>query len=100
MEVFLGGSVGKEFACNEEDPRSIPGSGRSPGEGFHGQRSLAGYTVHGITRVRHDLATKPTSVLWKKEKKRGWKTQNKEKKNKGRCKKLETSSNTSGHLQL
>ena len=28
-----------------------------PGES-HGQRRLAG-TVHGITRVRHDLATKP-----------------------------------------
>ena len=25
----------------------------------HGQRSLAGYTVHGVTRVRCDLATKP-----------------------------------------
>ena len=26
-------SVGKESACNERDPTSIPGSGRSPGEG-------------------------------------------------------------------
>ena len=26
-------SVGKESACNAEDPASIPGSGRSPGEG-------------------------------------------------------------------
>ena len=25
----------------------------------HGLRSLAGYTVHGVARVRHDLATKP-----------------------------------------
>ena len=30
-----GGSDGKESACNVEDPGSIPGSGRSPGEG-HG----------------------------------------------------------------
>ena len=30
---FPGGSDGKEFACNEEDPGSIPGLGRSPGEG-------------------------------------------------------------------
>jgi len=29
---FPGGSDSKEFACNEGDPRSIPGSGRSPGE--------------------------------------------------------------------
>ena len=32
-------------------------SGQSPGES-HGQKSLAGYTVHGVRRVGHDLATK------------------------------------------
>ena len=31
--VFPGGSDGKESACNEGDPGSIPRSGRSPGEG-------------------------------------------------------------------
>ena len=30
---FPSGSASKESACNEEDPGSIPGSGRSPGEG-------------------------------------------------------------------
>ena len=30
---FPGGSVGKESSCNAGDPGSIPGSGRSPGEG-------------------------------------------------------------------
>ena len=30
---FLGGSDGKESACNAEDPGSIPGLGISPGEG-------------------------------------------------------------------
>ena len=30
---FPGGSYGKETACNAEDPGSIPGSGRCPGEG-------------------------------------------------------------------
>ena len=30
---FPGGSEGKESACNVGDPGSIPGSGRSPGEG-------------------------------------------------------------------
>ena len=30
---FPGGSVGKESACNAGDLGSIPGSGRSPGEG-------------------------------------------------------------------
>ena len=56
---FLGGSDGKESACNTGDASSIPGSGRSPGEGnglptavflpgeFRGQRSLAGYSLWG-----------------------------------------------------
>ena len=30
---FPGGSDGKESVCNARDPVSIPGSGRSPGEG-------------------------------------------------------------------
>ena len=30
---FPGGSDGKAFACNAGDPDSIPGLGRSPGEG-------------------------------------------------------------------
>ena len=31
---FPDGSDGKESACNAGDPGSIPGSGRSPGEGI------------------------------------------------------------------
>ena len=31
---FPGGSAGKESTCNAGDPSSIPGSGRSPGEGI------------------------------------------------------------------
>ena len=30
---FPQSSIGKEPACNAEDPGLIPGSGRSPGEG-------------------------------------------------------------------
>ena len=54
--VYISGSLGKESACNAGDLGSIPGSGRSPGEGngwissavfllgkSHGQRSLDGY---------------------------------------------------------
>ena len=60
---FPGGSDGKESACNVGDLGSIPGLGRSPGEGngysfqeytpvflpgeSHGQRSLAGYNPWG-----------------------------------------------------
>ena len=36
---FLYSSVGKESSCNAEDPSSIPGWGRVPGEGI-------GYLVH------------------------------------------------------
>ena len=34
MWGFPDGSDGKESACNVGDPSSIPGSGRSPGEGY------------------------------------------------------------------
>ena len=34
VKGFPHSSVGKESACNEEDPGSIPGLGRSPGEGI------------------------------------------------------------------
>ena len=56
---FPGGSEGKVSACNVGDPGSIPGLGRSPGEGngqstpvllpgkSHGQRSLVGYSPWG-----------------------------------------------------
>ena len=33
LKGFPGGSDGEESACNAGDPGSIPGSGRSPGEG-------------------------------------------------------------------
>ena len=34
MRGFLGSSAGKESTCNAGDPHSIPGSGRSAGEGI------------------------------------------------------------------
>ena len=54
---FPGGSDGKDSACNVGDPGSVPGLGSSPGarewlltlvflpREFHGQRSLAGYSL-------------------------------------------------------
>ena len=57
---FPHSSVGKSSACNAGDPGSIPGSGRSPGEGIgyplqysclenpHGGRSLVGYSPWGF----------------------------------------------------
>ena len=70
---FPGGSVGKESICNAGDSGLIPGSGRSPGE-VNGNSLQCSYlenpvdrgawkvTVHGVTRVRHDLATKPRTI--------------------------------------
>ena len=58
---FPDGSEGKAPACDAEDPGSIPGSGRSPGEG-NGyplqypcwensmDRGAWWATVHGITK--------------------------------------------------
>ena len=65
---FPGGSVSKESACSAGDPGSIPGLGRSAGEGNGNplqysflenpmDREVWWATVHGVTRVGHDLAT-------------------------------------------
>ena len=67
---FPGGSDGKESACDAGDPSSIPGSGRSPGEGNGSplqysclenpmDRGDWWATVRGVARVGQDLATKP-----------------------------------------
>ena len=34
MNIYLDNSADKESACNARDPSSIPGSGRSAGEGI------------------------------------------------------------------
>ena len=64
---FPGGSDGKESACNGRDLGSIPGSGRSPGEG-NGypleysclenpmDREAWGATVHSIAKSRTPLS--------------------------------------------
>jgi len=57
---FLGGSVGKESACNVGDLGSVPGLGRSPGEGkgypfqHPDLENSKDCKVHGVTRVGHD----------------------------------------------
>ena len=59
---FPGGSDGRERTCNVGDLASIPGSGRSPGEGnsyplqYSGlenpmDRSLTGYTLWGCKEL-------------------------------------------------
>ena len=55
----------KEYTCNAGDPSSIPGSGRSPGEGIGYllqyscpekpmNRGAWQATVYGLARVGHD----------------------------------------------
>ena len=64
--------MGKESACNAGDQGSVPGLGRSSGEGNgnpfqypqrenHTDRGAWQDTVHGIARVGHGLATKSPS---------------------------------------
>ena len=62
---FPGGSDGKASVYNVGDPGSIPGSGRSPGEGNGNplqysclenpkDRRAWWATVHGLHKARHD----------------------------------------------
>ena len=70
LEGFPHSSVSKESACNAGDPGSIPGLGRSSGEGNGNplqysrlenpmDRGAWWATAQGMARVRHNLATKP-----------------------------------------
>ena len=65
VKDFPGGSGGKGSAYNAGDPGSVPGSGRSPGEGngnplqyscLENPMDRGGWwaIVHGSHRVRHD----------------------------------------------
>ena len=64
---FFSGLDGKESACSAGDPSSIPGLGKSPGEG-HGsplqysclENPMDGgawwATVHGVAKIRTQLS--------------------------------------------
>ena len=65
MAAFLGfpcSSAVKESACNVEDLGSIPGLGRSPGEGkgyplqYSGLENSMDYIVHGVTKSQTRLS--------------------------------------------
>ena len=65
---FPGGSDGKESVCNEGEPGSIPGLGRSPGEsnGNHSNSCLKNSmdrgarqaTAQGVAKSHTQLCTK------------------------------------------
>ena len=76
LQGFPGGAGGKEPACQSRrrrDVGSIPASERSP-EGGHSNplqysclenpmdRGAWQAMIHGVTRVGHDLVTKPSKV--------------------------------------
>ena len=69
-EASLIAQLVKNLPANAGDLGSIPGSGRSPGEGNGNplqysclenpmDRGAWQATVHGVARVRHDLVSKP-----------------------------------------
>ena len=59
---FPGGSTGKESACNARDSGSIPGLGRSPGEGnsyplqYSVLENSMDCIVHGVTKSQTRLS--------------------------------------------
>ena len=59
---FPCGSGGKESTCNAGDLGSIPGLGRSPGEGkgyplqYSGLENSMDYIVHGVAKSRTQLS--------------------------------------------
>ena len=60
--TFTCGSAGKESACNAEDRGSIPGLGRSPGEGkgyplrYSGLENSMDCIVNGVTKSQTQLS--------------------------------------------
>ena len=72
---FPGGADGKESSCSAGDPGSIPGSGRSPGEGNGNplqcscledpmDRGAWQATVHGVTKSRTRLSFELLNFFW------------------------------------
>ena len=65
LRGFPCGSAGKESACNVGDLGSIPGLGRSPGEGKGYPRQYSGLehsmdsTVYGVSKSRTRLSDFP-----------------------------------------
>ena len=67
---FPGGSAGKESTCNAGDLGSIPGLGRSPGEGkgyplqYSGLENFMDCIIHGVTKSQSNWATFTSLFSW------------------------------------
>ena len=68
---FPGGLVSKESTCNAGDPGSIPGLGRTPGEGNGNPLQYSCWKIprteepgrlQSLGRIRHDLGTKQQTM--------------------------------------
>ena len=70
---FPGVSVGKESSCNADDPNSIPGSGRSPGEeiGYPLQYSWASLVAQLVKNPPAMRETWVQSLGWKEPLEKG-----------------------------
>ena len=75
MYVCRDSLVGKQSTCNAGDPSSIPGMGRSPGEGkgyplqYSGLENSRDFIVHAVTKSQtrlsnfHRLSYQPVNTL-------------------------------------
>ena len=69
-EGFSGSSAGKESACSEGELDSIPGLGRSPGDGnsypfqYSGLENFMNCIVHGVSKSRTHLPVMQETPVW------------------------------------
>ena len=72
--VFSGSSAGKESTYNAEDPGSIPGSGRSPGEGtgYPLQYSWVSLVAQMVKNLPTLWETLVWSLAWEDPLRRAW----------------------------
>ena len=72
--VFPGSLAGKESACNVGDPCSIPGSGRSPGEGidYPLQYYWASLVAQMVKNLPTIWETWVRSLGWEDPRRRAW----------------------------
>ena len=66
VEGFPDSSVGKESACNTGDPSSVPGLGRSAGEGigYPFQHSWASFVAQLVKNLPAKRETWVRSLVW------------------------------------
>ena len=73
LDHFPGGSAGKESTCNPGDPGSIPGLGRSPGEGIgyplqYSWASLVAQLVKNLLAMQETwVRTWVGKIPWRRE---------------------------------